>query len=133
MSRPSTERADPDLEAALSGVEARLSAMAEAAQRHDAAAIEAEAAALHKALAVAVRHFAQAAQGTGVPPPLRRRLAAVGAQVAAQREVMARTTASLDRAIDVLVHGVGVRRHTQPLYNAAGGADRNGPGGSALA
>jgi len=38
-----------------------------------------------------------------VPPALRQRLALAGSQVAAQRESLARATAALDRAIDVLM------------------------------
>ena len=58
---------------------------------------------LHRALALAIDRFSQAARSGGVPPPLRRRLAMASGQVAAQRESLARATVALDRAIDVLL------------------------------
>src|SRR5438128_508738 len=70
---------------------------------HDARAIETEAGQLHRALAAAIDHFGRAARSGGVPAPLRQRLAVAGGQVAAQREALARATAALDRAIDVLL------------------------------
>ena len=54
-----------------------------------------------------------------MPPALRHRLASASGQVAAQRESLARATAALDRAIDVLLPGDGV-----PLYSALGAAER---------
>jgi len=56
---------------------------------------------------------------------LRRRLASASGQVAAQRESLARATAALDRAIDVLLP-----RDVPALYNAIGGSDRGLRGGS---
>ena len=54
-----------------------------------------------------------------------------GGQVAAQREALARATASLDRAIDVLIPDLAP---AHALYSAAGGAARaGGQGGSLLA
>ena len=119
----------PDLEALLGDVEGRLRGLAAAVLGHDAAGIEHEAAALHRALALAIQHFAGAARAGGVPAALRHRLAAASGMVAAQREAMARATASLDRAIDVLLPasaGPG-------LYTAAGNPGRAGIGGSLLA
>jgi hypothetical protein len=46
---------------------------------------------------------------------LRRRLALASAQVASQRDALARATAALDRAIDVLMPG-----HGAALYSASG-------------
>jgi hypothetical protein len=92
------------LETPLASVEQRLAALGQALQARDADGIEAEAAALHAALAAAVDHFTRAARSEGgVPPSLRQRLARAGGQVAAQREALARATAALDRAIDVLL------------------------------
>jgi hypothetical protein len=96
-----------DLEAPLAAVEDRLTALGHALHRQDADGVEREAAGLHAALAAAVGHFARAARSGGVPPPLRQRLALASGQVAAQREALARATASLDRAIDVLIPGAG--------------------------
>ena len=47
--------------------------------------------------------FSDAARDGPVPPALRKRLASASGQVAAQRESLARATAALDRAIDVLL------------------------------
>lgn len=115
------------LETPLAAVEQRLGALGAALQRSDAAAIESEAAELHRALAAAVDHFTRAAREGGVPPTMRQRLALAGGQVAAQREALARATASLDRAIDVLLPGANA-----PVYTAHGGSERSGRG-SALA
>ena len=86
---------------------------------------------LHAALAAAVNHFAHAARNGGVPPLLRHRLALAGGQVAAQREALARATASLDRAIDVLIPGP-LEAQAQ-LYGAAGHTARGAPRGGLLA
>jgi hypothetical protein len=117
-----------DLEAPLAAVEQRLAALGGALQRNDAQAIESEAGELHRALAAAIDHFARAARQGGVPPPLRRRLAMASGQVAAQREALARATAALDRAIDVLLPNVNGHG-----YAASGSAERGGPSGSLLA
>ena len=119
------------LEAPLAAVEDGLNALSMALHRQDAPAVERMAAELHAALANAVDHFERAARSGGVPPKLRHRLALAGGQVAAQREALARATASLDRAIDVLLP----RLPSQPaLYSAGGSPARTaGRGGSLLA
>lgn len=116
------------LEAPLASVEGRLAALGDALCRNDGPAIELEAAELHRALAAAVDHFTRAARDGGVPPVLRQRLAVAGGQVAAQREALARATASLDRAIDLLLPGLPCS-----VYAAAGTAERTAHSGSALA
>ena len=63
--------------------------------------------------------FSDAARSGPLPPALRHRLASASGQVAAQRESLARATAALDRAIDVLLPG-----DTLPLYSALGSAER---------
>jgi hypothetical protein len=117
-----------ELEQPLAAVEAQLLALGVALHRHDIGAVDRAAADLHLALSAAVNHFAAAARRGGVPLPLRHRLAMAGGQVAAQREALARATASLDRAIDVLiprtVHGA--------LYSASGGSDRPASSGGSL-
>ncbi len=117
-----------DLETPLAAVEDRLAALGGAMCRNDADAIESEAAALHRALAAAIEHFSRAAREGRVPAPLRQRLALASGQVAAQREALARATASLDRAIDVLLPGLG-----GSVYASAGSADRAAHSGSLLA
>jgi hypothetical protein len=117
-----------ELETPLAAVETRLAALGAALYRHDAQAIESEANELHRALAAAVEHFSRAARSGGVPPPLRQRLAVASGQVAAQREALARATAALDRAIDVLLPGMNGN-----VYVAGGSADRATHSGSLLA
>ena len=111
--------APPDLEDRLSAVESRLAALGNALRARDIAAIDLHGAELHRALASAVSHFADAAKKGSVPPALRTRLVTASGQVAAQRESLARATAALDRAIDVLLP-----RESLPLYSAYGAADR---------
>lgn len=113
-----------DLEAGLTAVEARLASLGDALRANDATAIDAEAAQLHRALAAAVDHFMRAAKSGALTPALRRRLASAGGQVAAQRESLARATAALDRAMDVLMPSDG-----GGLYGAHGGAERSALGG----
>ena len=118
------------LERPLKAVEDQLVALGTALHQQDAAAVDLAAAQLHVALAAAVDRFGRAARSGGVPAPLRQRLAVAGGQVAAQREALARATASLDRAIDVLIPRVV----PSTSYSAAGGNDRRtGAGGCLLA
>lgn len=91
------------LHEAVTAVEEGLAGLGAALRERDTAAIDDHARALHAALADAVAAFAEAADEGRVAPSLRRRLASAGAQVAAHRESLARATASLDRAIDVLM------------------------------
>ena len=120
-----------DLERPLKGVEDCLTALGVALHRQDPQAVDRVAAELHTALAAAVDHFTRAARNGGVPAGLRQRLAQASGQVAAQREALARATASLDRAMDVLMPrqaSVGAS-----LYNAAGNNDRASGSASLLA
>ena len=117
-----------DLERPLQAVEDRLGALADALQRQDPDALDRVAAELHAALAAAVGDFALAARTGGVPPELRQRLALAGGQVVVQREALARATASLDRAIDVLLP----RFSPAGLYSAAGSSDRGAASGGSL-
>jgi hypothetical protein len=112
------------LEQPLTRVELQLAELCLALRSNDPQALEAAASELHRALAAAIDHFRQAARSGGVPAPLRQRLATATAQVAAQRESLARATAALDRAIDVLIPG------TPPTYTAAGAAARAASSGS---
>jgi hypothetical protein len=119
---------DAELEAALAAVESRLASLGEALCVRDSASIDTHATELHRALATAVDRFAFAAKRGAVPPALRNRLANTSGQVAAQRESLARATAALDRAIDVLMP-----RDSTALYSTFGGPDRATRGGSILA
>ncbi len=113
----------------MEAVEQQLVELRTALHRQDPVAVDAAAAQLHVALAAAVDHFTLAASRGGVPAPLRRRLAEAGGQVAAQREALARATASLDRAIDVLIP----RSAPAVLYSSQGSSNRHGSGGALLA
>ena len=115
----SASPAAPELEDTLSAVESRLAALGNALRARDPAAIDLHASELHRALARAVDHFSHAARSGPVPPALRTRLATASGEVAAQRESLARATAALDRAIDVLLP-----REPAALYSSFGAAER---------
>ena len=114
----------PELEEKLAAVESHLAALGESLRQRDSAGIDTHSTELHRALAQAVDHFSRAARNGAVPPALRMRLASASGQVAAQRESLARATAALDRAIDVLLP-----RDNAGLYSTLGGADRSARGG----
>lgn len=114
-----------ELEPPLTALEDCLAGLAQALCSNDPQAIEQAASELHRALARAVTQFSQAARQGGVPGVLRQRLALASGQVAAQREALARATAALDRAIDVLLPEHG----SHGVYGAAGGAERRARSG----
>jgi hypothetical protein len=92
------------LEASLEAVERQLQALGASLRDRDASGIERHAAELHQLLSTAINRFSDASRHAGgVPQVLRHRLAVASGQVAAQRESLARATAALDRAIDVLM------------------------------
>ena len=113
-----------ELESTLAAVEGQLTALGDALCDRDSAGIDLHATELHRALARAVDHFARAARAGSVPAAMRHRLANASGQVAAQRESLARATAALDRAIDVLMP----RERPAAVYSAMGSGDR-GRGG----
>jgi hypothetical protein len=107
-----------ELESMLQRVERHLDDLQTALSARDMPCIELHATELQRALSQAVDRFMQVARQGGSPPALRRRLALVSAQVAAQRDALARATAALDRAIDVLMPGPDApprRLHAQGL------------------
>jgi uncharacterized protein YfaQ (DUF2300 family) len=113
------------LEPSITLLEQRLSELAAAITGRDAGTIEGAAQSLQRALASSLADFQRAAREGGVPPQLRQRLILAGGQVATLREVMARATASLDRAIDVLLP-----EHTvHAVYGSWGGSVRQSQGG----
>jgi hypothetical protein len=116
----------PELEATLLAVETSLAGLGEALRTRDSSAIEAHASSLHRALATAVDRFTHAARSGDVSPAMRRRLAQASGQVAAQRESLARATAALDRAIDVLLPS---EAGSPKLYGSHGSPDRGSLGG----
>lgn len=116
---------DPALEHVLGAVESRLALLGDALRARDPEAIDHHATELHGALARAVHSFTLAAKRGPVPADMRRRLAHASGLVAAQRESLARATAALDRAIDVLIP-----RESPGLYSALGARERGLLGGS---
>ena len=118
----------PELEATLGAVESRLAGLGEALRDRDSAGIDLQATELHKALSRAIHEFAQAARKGSVPAELRHRLVRTSGQVAAQRESLARATAALDRAIDVLMP-----RDSTALYSTQGNSLRPTRSGSVVA
>lgn len=119
-----TPTAPPELESSLSQVETGLGSLQSALQADDPSAVERAAQDLQRALAQAVDHFRRAAKSSGVPAAMRQRLARASMRITVQREALARATASLDRAIDVLLPG------QTATYGAAGLTQRLGHGGS---
>jgi hypothetical protein len=118
------QRAEP-LEPAVLRLELALTQLADALCRSDSTGLEHAAAALHKALLTAVTDFRRAALAGPVTPALRHRLVLASGQVAAQRQALARATASLDRAIDVLMP----EHPQQQVYDAHGAHLRRGSSG----
>lgn len=131
VSHTAVHAAHAALESPLLAVEERLSALGTALHQQDLQQLDRVAAELHAALAAAVDHFTRAARAGGVPPLLRQRLAVASGQVAAQREALARATASLDRAMDVLMPRPAPAASS--LYSAFGSNERAGNSGSMLA
>ena len=115
------------LELPLLEVESCLNLLGDALLRRDTQAIEQHAARLHQALAQAITSFSEAARNGSVPPQLRSRLVQAGGKVAAQRESLARATAALDRAIDVLMPG-----EATGLYSALGKSERKSTLGGSI-
>ena len=115
-----------DLEACLCAVEDRLSSLANSLRERDVRAIEIHSSELHRALTAAVQRFGHAARTGGVPPRLRHRFAAAGGLVAAQRESLARATAALDRAIELLLPDAAMEAS---VYSAAGSSERSAGSG----
>lgn len=115
--RPGTT--SPELEEPLAAVETQLAALGAALRMQDSEAIDRHSMELHRALARAVDRFTLAARAGSIPLPLRNRLATASGEMAAQRESLARATAALDRAMDVLLP-----REASSLYSALGASDR---------
>jgi hypothetical protein len=122
-SRAAPAGADSTLEATLSRVEGHLASLSTALCDRNLDAIGHHGQGLHAALTQAVDRFSLAAKQGSIPEALRRRLAHASATVAAQRESLARATAALDRAIEVLMPrpGTGYARDGSPERSRNGG------------
>lgn len=118
MTDPRTASADvppvSPLEAVVAEVEHRLAGLAQALLDRDSRGVDAAAVDLQRALAAALDGFNRSRDP--VPPALRQRLARASGQVASQRDTLARATAALDRAIEVLIP------RESAVYNARGAA-----------
>lgn len=125
MNTPAHMSGPDELETTLAAVETQLALLGESLRKSDPVAIDRHATELHRALARAVDHFARAARSGSVPTPLRERLKLASGLVASQRESLARATAALDRAMDVLMP----RERTSGVYSSTG-ADRGLRGGA---
>jgi hypothetical protein len=106
-----------ELETTLAAVESQLNSLGDSLRANDMGAVDHHASELHRALARAVDHFTNAARSGPVPPALRERLMRASGLVASQRESLARATAALDRAIDVLMP----RTSPAPVYGGTQG------------
>ena len=93
--------ADTEIDAALQQLDARLQALGEALRLHHADTVASEAAALQRALAALRRSLRD--DGGALAPPLRSRAARAAGQIAAQREAVARRSAAIGRALDLLL------------------------------
>ena len=114
-----------DMHQCVLQLEQRLAALGEALRVHQADAVETESAALQRALIQAIERLRGGARAGRMPAALRQRLALASAQVVAQREALARASAALDRAIDVLLPSTTPRG----AYSAAGLSQRPQRGG----
>jgi hypothetical protein len=118
-----------NLEESVMSVESRLGALGQALCERNSEQVELQAHELQRALAAAVERLGLAARAGDVPPPLRQRLARASGQVAAQRESLARATAALDRALDVLMPA----NAACVAYSASGVTERSPRSGLAQA
>jgi len=124
---PNPLLAESPIAATLGRLDTHLSALSGALQGRDAAALQAAADELVAALEAAAPVLRQPGALT---PTLRRQLAFAVGRVAAHREALARATASVDRAIEVLLPAPAPAAGT---YGANGYADRAAATGSAWA
>jgi hypothetical protein len=111
---------DTELEQSVARLESRLAALGDALRVHHAETVAREATELQRALAAAVEQLRRSARAGQLSPRLRERLALASGHVAAQRESLARASAALDRAIDVLLPSPAPR----VAYSAVGLSER---------
>lgn len=109
----------------LNELEAALALVQQALVQRDTPSLEQQAGQVQQLLAAALAE----ARGQALPAPLRQRLAQAGAQLAAQRQALGRATASLDRALEVLMPA---EPDPSGLYGQGGRALRQRSSGNAL-
>ena len=118
---------------AVAAVELQLGVLADALRRRDGPAVAACATEVHRSLAIALRCLSLAASDGGTAElavaGLRPRLVAARASLLAQRDAIARSGASLQRALDVMFPA----SPDAALYGVQGLADRTRSTGSARA
>ena len=119
--------AAPAAPAVLATLDEQLTALGQALQGRDAQSLQSAADRLVAALDAAQPVLRE--PGT-LTPALRRHLAFAVGRVAAHREALARASASVDRAIEVLLP---VPAPAATTYSAAGYAERSQASGSAWA
>lgn len=103
MSLPTSPTAADPFPPLLGELEAALALVQDALSVRDAAALERHAGTVQRLMTEALHQGQARGREGALSPDLRQRLAAAGAQVAAQRVALGRATAALDRAIDVLM------------------------------
>lgn len=106
--------ADAELDAALQQLDARLQALSEALRAQHADTVALEAAALQRALATLRRSLRD--DGSALTAALRARAARAAGQITAQREAVARRSAAIGRALDLLLPPTA----TRVAYSVAG-------------
>jgi hypothetical protein len=100
---------------AIDAVETRLAMLSDALRENDGRGIDAAALDVQRALALTLDRFQRAR--APLSPAMRQRLMRASAGVAAQRESLGRASASLDRAMNVLLP------REAAVYNAQGATD----------
>jgi len=125
---PVVDRLAHPLEALIQALEERLKALAQAMHERDSAAIAEGAARLQRSLQQAMTVLSSAAaQGGGLPHGLQPRLARLQGAVAAQRESLARASAAVQRAMNVLVPAAPALVYAAPDASRAAGLAASGP------
>ena len=114
-----------DLPQNLDAVAQRLAALRAALADPGGDRLQAEAAALQRTLAAAIGPLRRQVQTGALDGEQRRRIARLSAEVATQREALARAAAAADRALGVLLPDAAARRGyaasghgTRPAANA---------------
>lgn len=125
---PAIERLAQPLEALIQALEDQLQSLAQAMRERDSAAIAAGAARLQRSLQQAMTVLSSAtAQGADLPHGLQPRLARLQGAVAAQRESLARASAAVQRAMNVLMPAAPPLVYAAPDAHRAAGLAASGP------